>query len=125
MKYLIVKRGYEYNDEYNVFNEDGYTIESKLYNTKEEAKTLGMKDVILNEFKDWKGNFNSANFDFKQFDYGEGSERLEEYFKKKKYKFDEDDYQLFLPKNLSEDEVLEAWKYFDVKLFEIKEIEEN
>ena len=111
MKYLIVEKGYEYNDEYNITSDSYSLTDKKLYNSKEEAQT-GINKWILNQFKDYKGKFNSSNFDFKQFDYADNLGKIENYFRKNKYPIQEDDYQLTLPSGLSEEQVLEAWSYF-------------
>ncbi len=119
-KYIVVEKSYEYNDEYNEIQE-GFSINNKkLYNSKEEAQEA-KKEGILNLFKDYKGNFCSSFFDFKMFNYGE-AEYIQEYFTNKGYPFDEDDYQLNLPKGLSKEEILEAYDNWDEDLFQIIEL---
>ena len=44
MKYIVAERGSEYNDEYYSLNENGYTIVSKLYDSRKEAEEIGMKE---------------------------------------------------------------------------------
>lgn len=125
-KYVVVERGYEYNDEYNSFNEsESYSIKSKLYNTENEAKEIGKKEAILSLFKDWKGIFDSSNFDFKSFDqYDNSTLSLEKYFKENNWEFDKEGYELYLPKDLSEEDVIKAYNKWDEGLFEIIKIEE-
>ena len=124
MKYIVTERGSEYNDEYYSLNENGYTIVSKLYDSRKEAEEIGMKEAILNLFRNKNKTLHSEYFDFKMFGEGWSLEDLEEHFREKGYEFDESDYEMFLPPNLNEEEILEAFNKFDVQLFEIIEIEE-
>lgn len=45
MKYIVVEKAYEYNDEIS-YSTDGYFVSSKLYNTKEEAEAVARKSNI-------------------------------------------------------------------------------
>lgn len=124
-KYLVVERSCEYNDEYNMISDEGYTVVSRLYSSKQEAKDLGKKEAIINLFKDSKGkNFSSDNFDFQGYSYDDDCDRLKKFMDKKGWKYDDEDYQLTLPKGLSEEDVLEAYSKWDLDLFDIIEVDE-
>ena len=70
MKYIVTERGSEYNDEYYSLNENGYTIVSKLYDSRKEAEEIGMKEAILNLFRNKNKVLHSEYFDFKMFGDG-------------------------------------------------------
>lgn len=124
-KYLVVELACEYNDEYNMISDEGYTIKSKLYSSKKEAEELGKKEAIIDLFKDSKGkNFSSDSFDFQAYSYEDDCNRLKKFMDKKGWKYDDEDYQLCLPKGLSEDDVLEAYSKWDLDLFKIIEVDE-
>lgn len=132
MKYIVLTRASEYNDEYYNLSENYHLLEnrdgisSKLYNTIEEAKTLGIREAILAEFTNWRGKFNSENFDFKKFGWDSDHyvKNLYKHFKQKGYEFTENDYTLSLPKDLSIEAVLEAWNCYGRDLFKIVPLEE-
>lgn len=124
MKYLVVEQSYEYNDEYNIIAEEGYTIKSKLYDNLHDATNIGRNEAILGLFKDWKGVFNSGNFDFAGFSYNDKCIKLKKYFDEKGWEYDKDNYQLFLPKDLSEDEVIKCYNMWELDLIKIIEVNE-
>jgi hypothetical protein len=127
MKYIVVTKAWEYNDEYNVIQENGVTIDPQLYDTRQEAEEIGIKKNILDLFTDWQGGFHSDGFDFKQFGYSdEVSPRLLKHFEEKGYPYDEEDsYEMCLPKNLPQEAVLEAWSHCGLDLFDIIELSED
>jgi hypothetical protein len=127
MKYIVVTKAWEYNDEYNVIQENGVTVDNKLYNTEKEAEEIGIKENILALFTTWDNKFGSENFDFKQFGYSEEvSPRLVRYFEKKGYPNDPDNgYEMCLPAGLSKEEVLEAWSHCGLDLFNIIALQET
>lgn len=124
-KYLVVEQATEYNDEYNMIQEEGYTIASNLYETKEDARKFGMRKAILKLFIDYKGKFDSSSFDFHG--YGEDDEciKLKDFMVKKGWAKEgdfDDNYEVNLPKDLTEDEVIQAYDKWDIDLFQIIEV---
>jgi hypothetical protein len=122
-KYLVVEKSCEYNDEYNIIG-DGYTVKSKLYNSKEQAKELGKRQAIIDLFKDYRFKFDSSDFDFQAYSYEDDCKKLKKFMDEKGWKYDNEDYQLTLPKGLSEDDVVEAYSKWDLDLFDIIEVDE-
>lgn len=111
MKYVVVKVGYEYDDNWYCCNEaEDYKINSKLFNTMKEA------ELLANELTIKKGRgINFSHFSLDVYD-----DQLQCYIAS----IGGDPYYSIVPETASDDEILEAVKLSGLNFYKVIKIEE-
>lgn len=123
MKYIVVANDYEYNDE-TYDQRDGYTISSKLFNTKEEAQGEADKLLAKNYFTPYgKKKFDSSIFNLAEY-ASQYDDDIKQYFEEKGYPFEENGWEFYLPQGLTEKEVSKALKGCGIEFYKVIGIDE-
>ena len=121
-KYIVVEVTTDYNDEYYTV-QDGYTLSSKIFSSREKAqeeldrqvKSLFMSDDTLDP----------STFNFSDY-YLFGNYQLVEYIKKLYRDTPDEEYDdLVLPDFATLEQCLEAYRLSGLNLFQIVEVEED
>lgn len=122
-KYIVVELTTDYNDEYYVI-QDGYTLSSKIFLSKEKAK-----EEIDNQVKKLfmigdKLVPSSFNFSYYLCDNDELVDYIKNLYKESQNDKFEENY-LTLPDSATLEQCLKAYRLSDLELFQIIEVEEH
>ena len=124
-KYVVVKVTTEYNDEYYIV-EDGYTLSSKIFSSREKAQEE-LDRQVKGLFMDGD-TLDPSLFNFSYYDLFDNAD-LVSYIEKLYENAPDQEYNeyddLVLPDSATLEQCLEAYRLSGLNLFKIVEVEED